>query len=77
VASLAHRIAKFPIAGHLAIKERVNAIALEPKNSAGTRISSLSARSPEAQSRIKDAVRRGFQTRDGELDLGRMIGELE
>jgi nicotinamidase-related amidase len=34
------------------------------------------ARSPEAQNRIKDAVPRGFQTRDGELDLARMLGEL-
>ena len=34
------------------------------------------ARSHEAQNRIKDAMPRGFQTRDGELDLARMLGEL-
>lgn len=28
VSSLAHRIARFPAAGHLAVKDRVNAIAL-------------------------------------------------
>ena len=78
VSALAHRIAKFPAAGHLSVKERVNAIALAPSEDF-RRDSDLfleRARSPEAQNRIKDAVPRGFQTRDGELDLARMIGEL-
>jgi enoyl-CoA hydratase/carnithine racemase len=78
VGALAHRIAKFPAAGHLAIKERVNAIALAPAEDF-RRDSDLFlelARSPEAQNRIKDAVPRGFQTREGELDLARMLGEL-
>jgi enoyl-CoA hydratase/carnithine racemase len=77
ISTLAHRIAKFPAAGHLAIKERVNAIALAPAEDF-RRDSDLfleRARSPEAQNRIKDAVPRGFQTRDCELDLGRMLGE--
>jgi enoyl-CoA hydratase/carnithine racemase len=78
VDALAHRIAKFPAAGHLAIKERVNAIALAPAEDF-RRDSDLfleRARSPAAQNRIKDAVPRGFQTRDGEMNLGRMLGEL-
>jgi enoyl-CoA hydratase/carnithine racemase len=78
VSALAHRIAKFPAAGHLAIKDRVNAIALAPTEDF-RRDSDLfleRARSPETQRRIKDAVPRGFQTRDGELDLAGMIGQL-
>ena len=79
VRALAHRIAKFPAAGHLAVKDRVNAIALAPGEDF-RRDSDLfveRVRSPEAQSRIKAAVTRGFQTRDAELDLARMIGELD
>jgi len=78
VASLAHRVARFPAAAHQAIKERVNAIALAPAEDF-RRDSDLfleRSRSPEAQSRIKDAVPRGFQTRDGELDLARLIAAL-
>jgi enoyl-CoA hydratase/carnithine racemase len=78
VSALAHRISKFPVAGHLAIKERVNAIALAPADDF-RRDSDLfleRARSPETQNRIKGAVPRGFQTRDGELTLARMLGEL-
>jgi enoyl-CoA hydratase/carnithine racemase len=78
VASLAHRIARFPAAALAVVKERVNAIALAPAEDF-RRDSDLfleRARSPEVQSRIKDAVPRGFQTRDGELELARMLGEL-
>ena len=31
---------------------------------------------PEAQKRIQAAIRRGFQTRDAEMALGRLLGEL-
>src|SRR5215475_3893224 len=78
VRSLAHRIAKFPATGQLAVKDRVNAIALAPAEDF-RRDSDLfgeGSRTPEAQSRIKDAVPRGFQTRDGELDLARLIAAL-
>jgi hypothetical protein len=34
------------------------------------------ARSPEAQGRTQTAMKRGFQTRDAEMDLARMVGEL-
>jgi hypothetical protein len=31
---------------------------------------------PEAQSRIRAAMKRGFQTRDAEMALARMLGDL-
>jgi hypothetical protein len=78
VRSLAHRIAGFPAAGRLVVKERVNAIALAPVE-AFRRDSDLfgeGARIPEAQGRFQSALKRGFQTRDGEMDLGRLLGDL-
>jgi hypothetical protein len=33
-------------------------------------------RNPEAQNRFEAAFKRGFQTRDAEIDLARMVGEL-
>jgi enoyl-CoA hydratase/carnithine racemase len=78
VRSLAHRIASFPAAGHIVIKERVNAIALAPAEDF-RRDSDLfveCVRSPEAQSRIRAAMKRGFQTRDAEMSLGRWLGDL-
>jgi enoyl-CoA hydratase/carnithine racemase len=79
VASLAVRIAKFPAAALAAIKERVNAIALAPGDEY-RRASDLfleCARSPEAQSRMKAAMPRGFQTRSGELELARLVADLD
>ena len=78
VRSLAHRIASFPAAGHIAVKDRVNAIALAPAEEF-RRDSDLfgeGARSPQAQSRIQAAVKRGFQTRDAEMALARLLGDL-
>jgi enoyl-CoA hydratase/carnithine racemase len=78
VKSLAHRIARFPAAGHVVVKERVNAIALAPIEDF-RRDSDLfgeGVRNPEAQNRIKAAIKRSFQTRDGEMDLARMLGDL-
>jgi len=34
------------------------------------------ARNPESQRRTKAAMNRGFQTRNAEMDLNRMLGEL-
>jgi enoyl-CoA hydratase/carnithine racemase len=78
VKSLAHRIASFPPFGRAVIKERVNGIVLAPAEDF-RRDSDLfleCARTPESQARTKSAVSRGFQTRNAEMDLGRMLGEL-
>ena len=78
VRSLAHRIAGFPAAGHAVVKERVNAIALAPADDF-RRDSDLfgeGMRNPEAQSQIRAATMRGFQTRDAEMALARMLGDL-
>jgi enoyl-CoA hydratase/carnithine racemase len=78
VRSLAHRIARFPTAGRVAVKDRLNAIALAAVEDF-RRDSDLFAegvRNPEAQKRIQAALNRGFQTRDAEMDLARLIGEL-
>ena len=78
VRSLAHRIAGFPAAGLVAVKDRVNAIALAPAEDF-RRDSDLfgeGIRKPEAQRRLQAALKRGFQTRDGEMDLARMLGDL-
>jgi uncharacterized protein (DUF1501 family) len=78
VRSLAHRIAGFPAAGRVALKDRSNAIALAPPEDF-RRDSDLfleCARSPEAQSQTRAAMSRGFQTREAEMDLARMVDEL-
>ena len=78
VRSLAHRIAGFPAAGQVVVKERVNAIALGPVEDF-RRDSDLfgeGVRNPEAQKRIEAAIKRGFQTRDAEMSLGRLLGDL-
>ena len=78
VRGLAHRIAGFPAAGHVAVKDRVNAIALAPADDF-RRDSDLfgeGVRRPESQARIKAALQNGFQTREAELDLPRLLGNL-
>jgi enoyl-CoA hydratase/carnithine racemase len=78
VKSLAHRIAKFPAAGLAAVKDRVNATALAPVKDF-RRDSDLfgeAAQKHEAQSRFQAAFERGFQTREAEMDLARLFGEL-
>ncbi|TWP53941.1 enoyl-CoA hydratase/isomerase family protein [Lentzea tibetensis] len=78
VRALAHRIAGFPGSGHVAVKNRVNAIALAPVEDfrRDSDIFGDGVRDSEAQSRIRAAVERGFQTRDAEMDLARMLGDL-
>jgi enoyl-CoA hydratase/carnithine racemase len=78
VRSLAHRIAGFPAAGQVAVKDRVNAIALAPVDDF-RRDSDLFAEAVQtaaAQSRIGNALKRGFQTRDAEIDLAKLLGDL-
>ena len=78
VKSLARRIASFPAFGVAAIKERVNASALAPAEDF-RRDSSLfldCVRNPQAQNRIKVAIKHGFQTREAEMDLPSMLVDL-
>ena len=78
VNSLAHRIARFPAPGHVVVKDRVNAIALAPVEDF-RRDSDLfgeEVRAPAAQRLIAAALKRGFQTRDAEMDLAGLLGGL-
>ena len=78
VSQLAHRIARFPASGRAVVKERVNAIAL-PMAEDMRRDSDLfveGTRSVEFQKRMQAALKRGFQTRGGEMDLGRWVVDL-
>jgi len=78
VRSLAHRIARFPAGSLAQVKERVKAITLAPVEDF-RRDSDLfgeGAIKPEAQSRFKAAFEHGFQTRDAELNLGQLLGDL-
>ena len=75
VRSLAHRIAEFPPAARRALKDRVNSIALAATDEF-RRDSDLFGelvRTPEAQDRTNAAMKRGFQTPDGELALSEML----
>jgi len=79
VRSLAHRIARFPAAGRAVVKERVNAIGLPPAEDF-RRDSDLfieGVRSREFHDRMQAALKRGFQTRDAEMNLARMLGDLD
>ena len=79
VRTLAQRIASFPAAGHAAVKNRVNAIALASVEDFRRDSDAFGngVREPQAQARIRAAMSHGFQTRDGELALARMLGDLE
>ena len=78
VESLARRIAKFPAAGRVAVKDRVNAITLAPSEDFrhDSDLFGEGVRNPAAQELIQAALRRGFQTRAGEMALTRMLGDL-
>ena len=78
VRSLAHRIAKFPAGSLAAVKGRVNAIALAPIEDF-RRDSDLfgeGSSTPEGRSRFQAVFKRGFQTRDAEMDLAGVLGDL-
>ncbi|CAH2408192.1 hypothetical protein [Mesorhizobium escarrei] len=79
VSALAHRIASLPAAGRAVAKERINAIGLAPADEF-RRDSDLfgeGVRTHEFQSRMQAALKWGFQTRDAELELPRLLGEVE
>ena len=78
VRTLAHRIARFPAAGRVVVKDRVNAIAL-PSAEDIRRDSDLfleGTRSREFQDQMQAAMKSGFQTRDAELKLAQLLGNL-
>ena len=62
VRSLAHRVAGFPAIGHVAVKERVNSIALAPAEDfrRDSDIFGEAVRTPEVQGRIRAAMERGL-----------------
>jgi enoyl-CoA hydratase/carnithine racemase len=76
VSALAHRIARFPPAGHAVVKQRVNTVTLAPAEDFrhDSDLFGEGAGEPEAQQRIRAAMRRGLQNRDAELDLSRILG---
>jgi enoyl-CoA hydratase/carnithine racemase len=79
VRSLALRIAGFPATAHVVVKERVNAIAL-PTVEDIRRDSDLfleGTRTNEFQELTQAAMKRGFQTRDAEMDLAHLVGDLQ
>jgi enoyl-CoA hydratase/carnithine racemase len=78
VHALAHRIARFPAGGLIAIKDGINAITLAALEDF-RRDSDLFAEevhNAETQRLIQTAMQRGFQTREAELVLGRMVADL-
>jgi enoyl-CoA hydratase/carnithine racemase len=79
VRSLAQRIASFPASGHAAVKSRVNAIALAPAEDFRRDSDAFGeeVRQPQAQARIRAAMSQGFQTREAEMTLAKILGELD
>jgi len=79
VKSLARRIVGFPGASQLTLKDRINSITLAPVEDF-RRDSDLFAegmRGSEAQGQLEAAMKHGFQTRDAEMALGSLLGELD
>ena len=78
VSTLAQRIASLPASGLAMVKARVDAITLSEAADfrRDSEIFLEAARDTETQRRIGSAMKRGFQTRDAEMDLDRMVAEL-
>jgi enoyl-CoA hydratase/carnithine racemase len=78
VRALAQRIAGFPESGHVGVKRRVNAIALAPQEDfrRDSDLFSQGVREPAAQKRIQAAIDLGFQSREPELQLAALLGDL-
>ena len=78
VRTLAHRIAAIPAAAQHALKDRVNAIALAPVEEfrRDAEVFYEGVYAAEARRRIQAAFERGLQTREAEMDLPRLLGEL-
>ncbi len=78
VRRLALRIGSFPASGHAVVKNRVNAIALAPaediQRDSDLFLEGVSA--PEYQRLMEAAMKRGFQTREAEMNLGQLVADL-
>ena len=79
VTALARRIARFPAAGQVAIKDRINGITLAPTDDF-RRDSDLfgeGVQTAETQRLIETAMKRGLQTRAAEMELASMLADLD
>lgn len=78
VSALALRIAKFPATGRAVVKQRVNAISLPPEEDirSDSKLFLEGASTKEFQEITMAAFKHGFQTRDGELNFARMMGDV-
>jgi enoyl-CoA hydratase/carnithine racemase len=79
VAALAARIARFPMGGLMANKERVNAITLASaaEYRQDSELFGKGAGEPEVQGRIRALLTLGMQTRSNvELNFGEVLGKL-
>jgi enoyl-CoA hydratase/carnithine racemase len=78
VRGLAERIASYPAAGLLAIKERVDAItlALSDDFRRDSDLFGEQVGNAETQRRIRAAMERGLQTRHAELDFADIVDDL-
>ncbi len=78
VAALASRIAHIPDAGRAVVKERVNAFALvsadEVRRDSNLFVEGLG--NPQAQSRLREALQKGMQSRDAELNFPKLLNGL-
>jgi enoyl-CoA hydratase/carnithine racemase len=78
VGALARRVATFPVSGIAAVKERVAALSLAPADDFrhDSQIFGELVVGETSQRITQRAFERGLQTRQGELSLGQLLGEL-